>query len=56
MAVTVRRKGPSGPSKNRRTNANRWRDVGEWVALALKVLAYAAGLAMALAKNGCGPN
>ncbi|WP_349880832.1 hypothetical protein ABIH81_14955 [Micromonospora sp. HUAS YX12] len=54
--MTMRRKGPSGSGKNRRTNANRWRDVGEWVALALKVLAYAAGLAVTLAGNGCGPN
>ncbi|NJC10616.1 hypothetical protein F4558_000442 [Micromonospora profundi] len=54
--MSMRRKGPSGPRKNRRNNANRWRDVGEWVALALKVLTYSIGLAVTLAGNGCGPN
>ncbi|RLK12666.1 hypothetical protein DER29_5950 [Micromonospora sp. M71_S20] len=52
----MRRKGPSRPTRNRRTDANRWRDVGEWVALILKVLTYAVGLAVTLAGNGCGPN
>ncbi|WP_281182196.1 hypothetical protein [Micromonospora mirobrigensis] len=42
--------------RDRQTNANRWRTVGEWVALTLKVLTYAVGLAVTLAGNGCGPN
>lgn len=54
--MTTRRKGHSGPKKYRQTNTNRWRDVGEWAALILKVLAYAAGLAVTLAGYGCGPN
>ena len=54
--VTTRRKGPSSPKKNRRTNADRWRDVGEWLALILKVLVYLAGLAVTLSGYGCGPN
>ncbi|MBB5115507.1 hypothetical protein FHU28_005346 [Micromonospora echinospora] len=54
--MTRRRKGPLGPSKNRRTNANRWRDAAEGVAVVLKLFAYAVGLAVTLAGNGCGPN
>ncbi|MBB5824047.1 hypothetical protein HDA31_000236 [Micromonospora carbonacea subsp. aurantiaca] len=50
----MRRKGPSGPRGNQRTKANQWREVGEWVALALKVVAYSAGLVVTLAGNGCG--
>ncbi|GAB3065419.1 hypothetical protein GCM10027186_16550 [Micromonospora schwarzwaldensis] len=54
--VTTRRKGLSGPKKYRPTNANRWREVAEWAALILKVLTYAAALAVTLAGGGCGPN
>ena len=54
--MTKRRTGPCSPRRNRRTNANRWRNVGEWVALSLKVLAYTVGLVVTLAGNGCGPN
>ncbi|MEV1331678.1 hypothetical protein AB0J20_19135 [Micromonospora costi] len=53
--TTRRRKGPTGPSNTRRTDTDRWRRAGEWVALILKVLAYAVGLAVTLAGNGCGP-
>ncbi|GIJ12211.1 hypothetical protein Van01_54250 [Micromonospora andamanensis] len=56
VAVAKRRRRASGPSRNRRNATNRWRDVVEWGALAVKVLSYAIGLAVTLAQKGCGPN
>lgn len=54
--MSERMEGPNGPSKKRQADAERWKRVGEWVALTLKVLAYAVGLAVTLAGKGCGPN